>query len=74
MSIYKKPTETASTIPSFLSIFFAVFLAGFILLLITRWYIRETAKDINEGVKMYQKMKFEHLKNHTPQNQMDSDK
>jgi len=36
-------------IKMFLSSFFAILLAGLILLLIVRWYVRETAKDIKDA-------------------------
>lgn len=60
MSIYKRSSD-CDYVSIFLSTFFAVLLAGFMLLLLTRWYIRETAKDVKEATDIYLKHRLKKI-------------
>lgn len=51
MYTYKRPNGESSCIPNFIATFFAVFLAGFMLLLIARWYIRDSVNLIGSRMQ-----------------------
>lgn len=53
MNTYNRNPASTDYVGYFLSTFFAVFLAGFMLLLMQRWYIRESMKDVKEATDLY---------------------